>query len=157
MEYLRLFFCFLVPYFLFAEILYVSLKGANDMTIFMWNGLFGSLSQVATFIAWIVDVLCIVAGIGAIIYGVVCLMEAYGEKTGNDILEQSSTTVSGYELHETMFGNYKAEKKEVKIYDSDARYSNAFKLIFLFLASAVMDVAGIVLFIVYTVKYAKGK
>ncbi len=151
MKYLKAAFRYLVPYMLYGEILYLSLKGVKDKSIFMFNGLFGYYSEMSRYLAWGLDIFFIVAGLGAIVYGTY-LLYTKAVDAGGEGFETAITTEKQVEYQETMSGNWRAKKHDVTVYDTDAISNNVALALLYFVGAVLMDVVGIIFFIVFVVR-----
>lgn len=149
-------FRYLFPYLLFGEILYLALKGARDGTNLIFRGLLYNISSVAQYIGLAIDILFILVGVSAIIYGIYCLYQKglFGK------IEQAVTYGTETELSQKIFGgehDYKTKTVETSTTDVNKVRKNVGKGILYFFVAIFIAVFGPLAFPFIVIKHASAK
>ena len=144
-------FRYFVPYFLYGEILYLSLTGVKDKTIFIFFGLLRRISQLAGWIGLGVDIALMILGLAAIIYSAKVFYDGDGFTGYEQAREQYTLTTYSESM---LTGKIRGRSQDVTVYNDNV-YLNIMIFIWNFIKVLFLTVFGVFIFIVVAIKHTK--
>ena len=142
-------FCFLTPYFLYGELVYLFATGIKDKTFFLFRWLFdryfGGMIEYAHWIGLGLDVVLMLIGLAAIIYKVKCIADGDGFIGYEEISEQHTMTTYS---ESSLTGKVKGHTEDVTVYNNDNISLNIMIFLWNMIKVLFLTVIGAIFFII---------